>query len=260
MGESTTGQVSDAAARVYDAVYLPALFQQWCPRVVASAEISAGQEVIDVACGTGALALAASEAVGADGFVAGVDNNTGMLAVAATKSATVEWYHAGAESLPFEQDRFDRALCQFGLMYFKDRVGAIGEMMRVLRPDGRLVLVVWDELAHNPGLAAEEYLWQQVFDEEIDEAPYSLGNKSILEQLLRQAGISDFRIETHTGTARYDSIRSWIHTGAAGWTDDDALDADELELLLDTAERELAHFRTARGHVEFSTSAHIVTA
>ncbi len=259
MGDSSTGQVSDAAARIYDSVYLPALFQQWCPLVVNSAAVSRGQPVADIACGTGALALALQQVVGDEGSVTGVDNNAGMLAVARAKSPVIDWQLAAAEALPFADDSFDRVTCQFGLMYFEDRVAAIREMLRVLRPGGRVVLAVWDELANNPGLSAEEHLWQQVFDEEIDETPYSLGNLTGLETLLRQAGDPDFRIETLAGRGRFDSVRHWIHTGAAGWTDDDALDEDELEQLLVTAERELSRFETETGRVEFPTSAHIIT-
>ncbi len=259
MGDGSTGQVSDAAARIYDAVYLPALFQQWCAPLLASAEVSPGHRVLDVACGTGVLALALQQAVGTGGSVAGVDNNAGMLAVARSKSATIDWRPGAAETLPFANNCFDRVLCQFGLMYFENRVAAVREMLRVLRPGGRLTLAVWDGLANNPGLLAEEMLWQQLFDEEIDEVPYSLGDRSALENLLRQAGVSDLRIETRAGLARFDSVRDWIHTGAAGWTDDDALDENELARLLATAERELRRFETAAGTVEFPISAHIVT-
>ena len=121
-------------------------------------------------------------------------------------------------------------------------------------------MVVWDSLDNNPGLAAEEYLWQQVFYGEVDETPYRLGDIGALEGLFRSSGVTDIQIATHEGTARFDSIESWIHTGAKGWTQDDALSDDQLKLLLKTAEEKLTSFRTSRGTVAFPTSAHIVTA
>ncbi len=146
-------------------------------------------------------------------------------------------------------------------MYFENQEIAIREMMRVLHPGGSLAVVVWDDLEHNPGFAAENMLWQQVFgEEEGDESPNNLGDKLILENLFRSSGVANVQITTHQGTARFESIESWIHTGAKGWTEDDAISDDQLNLLLKTAEEELTSFRTVEGTVTFPTSAHIVTA
>jgi ubiquinone/menaquinone biosynthesis C-methylase UbiE len=260
MGDNETGQVSDEAARIYEEFYLPALFEEWPPLVVNAAKIQQGDRVIDVACGTGALAIAVYEHVGPEGAVVGIDVNDGMLNIARSKSSSIEWLNAPAEALPFNDDQFDRVVSQFGLMYFEDQERAIQEMMRVLQQDGFLAVVVWDKLENNPGVAAEEHLWQQVFGTEPDETPYRLGDKRVLEDLFKSSGINDARITTHKGTARFDSIESWIHTGAKGWTADDALSDDQLRLLLKTAEEELTSFRTAQGAVTFPTSAHVVTA
>jgi SAM-dependent methyltransferase len=260
MGDSGTGQVSEDAAKIYEAVYLPALFQEWCPRVLAAADVESGHHVVDIACGTGALAVAVAENVAPNGRAVGIDVNEGMLDIARSKSVSVEWINAPAEVLPFNDEHFDCVVSQFGLMYFENQQSAIREMMRVLQQSGSLAVAVWDRLDRNPGLAAEEHLWQQVFNGEVDETPYSLGDKGALESLFRNSGITDIQIATHEGTARFDSIESWIHTGAKGWTEDDALSDDQLKLLLKTAEEELTSFRTSHGTVAFPTSAHIVTA
>ncbi len=182
-----------------------------------------------------------------------------MLSIARSKSSSVEWLNSPAEALPFNDNYYDCVISQFGLMYFENQVGAIREMMRVLQPGGSLTVAVWDELANNPGLAAEEHLWQHVFGGEVEETPYSLGDQGVLEYLFKSADVTDIRITTHAGTALFDSIESWIHTGAKGWAEDDAIDNDQLELLLSTAERELTDFRTTQGSVVFPTSAHIVS-
>lgn len=261
MGDSETGQVSEDAAKIYEDVYLPALFKEWCPLVVEAANIQKGHRVIDVACGTGALAIAVSDHAGSEGTTAGIDINEGMLNIARSKSSSVEWINAPAEALPFEDDHFNCAVSQFGLMYFENQETAIREMMRVLHPGGSLAVVVWNELEHNPGFAAENELWQQVFGEEMeDESPNKLGNKIVLENLFKISSVANVQITTHQGTARFESIESWIHTGAKGWTEDDAISDDQLKLLLKTAEEELTSFRTAEGAVIFPTSAHIVTA
>jgi len=260
MGDSETGQISEDAAKIYEDVYLPALFLDWCPLAIQAASVKSGDSVVDVACGTGALAIAVSEHVGPEGKTIGVDINEGMLNIARSKSSSVKWLNAPAEELPFTDDYFNSVVSQFGIMYFENQEVAIREMMRVLQPNGTIVVTVWDKLDNNPGLAAEEYLWQQVFGGEVEEAPYRLGDKEVLEKLFKASGIGDIQIATYEGAARFDSIESWIHTGAKGWTEDDALTDDELKLLLDTAEKELTEFRTIQDTVTFPTSAHIVTA
>lgn len=261
MGDSETGQVSDDAAIIYEEVYLPALFKQWCPLVVKAANIKKGHRVIDVACGTGALALTVYDHIGLGGTVVGIDINEGMLSIAKTKSSCIDWRKASAEALPFDDDDFNCAICQFGLMYFENRGNALREMMRVLQPGGSLGIVVWDKLENNPGLAAEDQLWQQTFGEEWgDETPYSLGDKKVLENLFNSSGIPGAEITTYKGTARFSSIESWIHAGAKGWTEDDAVSDEQLKLLLQAAEKKLANFKTPGGEVAFPTSAHIVSA
>jgi len=260
MGDSETGQVSENAAKIYEEVYLPALIEEWCPLVVEAANIQTGQCVLDVACGTGALAIFVSEFIGTKGTTVGVDINEGMLNIARSKSSSIEWFKAPAEALPFADDNFNCVVSQFGLMYFENQENAIREMMRVIQPGGSLVVVVWDKLDNNPGLAAEVHLWQQVFGEELDEIPYQLGEKGVLENLFMSSGVTDFQITTQKGTAHFESIEIWIHTGAKGWAEDDALSEDQLELLLKTAEEELINFKTAEGSVTFPMSARIVTA
>ncbi len=261
MGDSETGQVSEDAAKIYEEIYLPALFKQWCPLVVEVVNIQKGHSVIDVACGTGALAITVSDHIGPEGTTVGVDINEGMLNIARTKSSSVKWLNSPAEALPFEDHSFNCVVSQFGLMYFENQEIAIREMMRVLQPGGSLAVVVWDKLENNPGLAAEDQLWRQVFGEKWgDETPYRLGDKAILEHLFKTSGVTSVQTTTHQGTAHFDSIESWIHTGAKGWTQDDALSDDQLELLLKSAEEKLTDFKAADCSVSFATSAHIVTA
>ena len=145
------GQVTGSAAEIYDEFFVPALFQDWSDRVADHAQIQAGQSVLDVACGTGVLARAVHNRVGHTGQVVGIDINEGMLAVARSKSAEIEWKHNPAESLPFETGSFDAVVSQFGLMFFENRALAIDEIIRVLRPDGKLAIAVWDTLDNTPG-------------------------------------------------------------------------------------------------------------
>jgi ubiquinone/menaquinone biosynthesis C-methylase UbiE len=95
------------AATVYEDFLVPALFQEWAPRVVSAAELQPGHRVLDVACGTGVLAREAALCVGSTGSVVGLDANPGMLAVAARLAPGVEWRQGTAESLPYPDESFN---------------------------------------------------------------------------------------------------------------------------------------------------------
>jgi SAM-dependent methyltransferase len=263
MSQTSTGQISAEAAEIYEAFYLPALFQEWTPRMADAARIGPVQRVLDVACGTGVLARALAPLVGAPGSVAGLDINEGMLAVARRKAPDIEWRHGRAESLPFDGASFDAVLCQFGLMFFTDRHAALREMVRVLRPGGRLVVAVWASFADTPGYAALVALLRRLFGAETAQglsAPYVLGDPSHLRALLVEAGLPTVEVTTHQGTARFPSIESWVYTDVKGWTIAHMIDEAGYRWLLDEAQRELRPFATGDGRVCFSAPGHIAAA
>jgi SAM-dependent methyltransferase len=119
--DAATGQVIASAAEVYEQFFVPALFAQWPERVLDHAGVVGGDDVLDVACGTGVVARAAADRLRGHGSVSGVDVNDAMLAVARRSAAPVTWVPGRAEALPFPDGAFDRVVCQFGLMFFTDR-------------------------------------------------------------------------------------------------------------------------------------------
>jgi ubiquinone/menaquinone biosynthesis C-methylase UbiE len=263
MGETLKGQVIRSAAEIYDEFFLPALFQEWAPRVADAARLAPGQQVLDVACGTGVLACEARGRVGKGGMVTGLDRNEGMLAVALRKAPELEWRLGLAEGLPFRTASFDAVVSQFGLMFFEDRVKALGEMWRALKPDGRLAVAVWDALDKSPGYAAMAALLHRLFGTRIaDEmhAPFALGNVGSLRTLFEAAGVPDIEIRTIVGKARFPSIESWVRTDVKGWTLADLIDDAQYALLLREAETALKAYVSDDGTVVFDASAHIVTA
>jgi SAM-dependent methyltransferase len=258
-----TGQVSASAAEVYEEFFLPALFQEWPPRIVDAARIATGQKVLDVACGTGVLARAAAGRVGPAGKVVGLDLNEGMLAVAKAKAPQVEWRQGRAEALPFDAGSFDAVVSQFGLMFFDDRRRAIAEMWRVLRPGGRLVVAVWDSLENTPGYAAVTEMLHRLFGVEFANAlrsPYSLGDREALGVLFAEAGVGAAEVTTHEGTARFPSIDAWIFTDVKGWTLADMIDDAQFARLREAAQWVLRGFVGRDGTVSFRAPAHIATA
>jgi ubiquinone/menaquinone biosynthesis C-methylase UbiE len=135
------------------AVYEPRWQAQLAPAHEALMALAAPQpqeRVLDVACGTGLVALAAAEAVGPQGHVLGTDLSDHMVDAARQRASQRGLRQLGfarmdAEQLALPDGGFDLALCALGLMYVPDPARALREMHRVLRPGGRLVVVVWGD-------------------------------------------------------------------------------------------------------------------
>jgi ubiquinone/menaquinone biosynthesis C-methylase UbiE len=261
MDENTKGQVSQNAAEVYEEYFVPALFQEWPERVLDAASLKAGERFLDVACGSGVLARYAVERVGVSGKVTGLDVNDGMLSVARRIAPAIEWESGRAEDLPFPDDSFDAIGCQFGLMFFDDRVGAIRDMMRVLSPGGRMAAAVWDSLDHSPGFLVLANLLQTFFGETAAkslQAPFCLGDRQTLRAIFVEAGIQDAQIETHTGIARFRSMDDWLYTNIKGWTLAESIDDAQYYRLLQEAQIAFKPFLTSDGAIVFPSPAHIV--
>jgi SAM-dependent methyltransferase len=116
------------------------------------ARLAPGEQVLDVACGTGLISFDAAWEVGAGGGVLGVDISGEMVEAARRQAegrglANVRFTRMDAEALALPDGGFDAALCGLGLMYAPDPVKALAEMRRVLRFGGRAVLSVWGDRA-----------------------------------------------------------------------------------------------------------------
>ena len=259
-----TARCADSPADVYEDLFVPALFHQWGPIVAMAGAIGPGQRVLDVACGTGVLAMAAAERVASAGKVVGIDPNRDMLAVARRKSQRIDWREGSAESLPFPDADFDAVVSQFGFMFFEEPVTALQEMMRVLRPGGTLAVAVCDSLDQSPGYAALADLLRRLFGERIANAfraPFALGDPKRLLSLCAEAGIPGATATRHQGTVRFESIESLISTErACAWTLGGLLDDKQFERLLSESRHALGPFAGADGKVVFDMPALILTA
>jgi len=128
--------------------------------LLAGAALAPGEQVLDVACGTGLVTFAAARAVGPTGRVVGVDLAGRMVAAAGRRADTLGLANVGfarmdAEALALPDASVDAVLCSLGLMYLPEPAQALREMRRVLRPGGRLALAVWGDRARCG--------WQAVF-------------------------------------------------------------------------------------------------
>ena len=260
MSDTDRGQVSATAAEVYDAFFVPALFEQWTDVVLDLADVRSGHRVLDVGCGTGVLSRAAHARVGPHGHVAGLDPNDGMLAVARRAEPHVEWHTGSAEQMPYPDHSFDRTVSQFALMYFTDPTAAFREFSRVTRPNGRVAIAVWDRLDNNRGYARLATLIEELFGADAADAirvPFHMGDADNLVSLA-EAALRDTAVTRHPGVARFESVQAWVHTEIRGWTLADTIADHEFATLVDAADDQLGDLVTDNG-VAFDVSTLVVT-
>jgi ubiquinone/menaquinone biosynthesis C-methylase UbiE len=141
------GQLFDRAAKTYDSIG-PSFFAHFGSKMVSFAEINSGAQVLDVACGRGAILFPAAKAVGEHGHVVGIDLSESMVNETSKEiikrslmNATV--LKMDAENLDFPDASFDLVLAGFCIFFFTDPNQAFQEMHRVLKPKGKIVLSTW---------------------------------------------------------------------------------------------------------------------
>jgi len=131
----------DRIAGVYDlmnTVMTAGLHHQWRTRAVDLARVGPGTRALDVATGTGDLAI---ELAARGGDVVGSDFSEGMLERARAKAPGLTWEQADALALPYPDDAFDAATVGFGARNFSDLPRGLSEMVRVVKPGGRVVIL-----------------------------------------------------------------------------------------------------------------------
>lgn len=246
-------------AEIYDGKFVPALFGPWGPVVAEAAGIGRGKRVLDVACGTGALTLAALDRVGSQGQVVGLDANPDMLTVARRKTDAIQWQEGLAEKLPFESDSFDAVISQFAFMFFEDRSKAMREMMRVLKPGGHLLVAVCGAVERSPGYATFAQLLDRLFGKEVGNsfrAPFVLGDPEELRRIAEEAGIKGAGVEERFGSVRFSTIDELVSTErACVWTLGGILDPEQFDTLLQESKKVLQPFTGPDGRVTFDMPA-----
>lgn len=175
--------------------------------LLAAAALQPGEQVLDVACGTGPITLRAAAAVGTQGGVLGVDLSQRMIDAALQRAArlaqpSVSFTRMDAAQLALPDARFDVVLCSLGLMYLPDPLQAVREMRRVLRPGGRLVLSVWGERARCGWAALFEIVDAEVASE-VCPLFFGLGRQDALARLCTEAGLRPTAQQRQAATLAY---------------------------------------------------------
>lgn len=198
---------SGTAAENYQRYFVPTIATAVSAELLRTADLKAGERVVDVACGTGLIARLAAERVGPTGSVTGVDIADEMIDVAKSVEAVAEpridWHVADAKALPLPDESYDVATCQMGLMFMEDRSGALGEIRRVLVPGGRIVV-------NTPGRIQPVFQhMEEAIVEHIDpdlgvfvHAVFSMHDPEMLTSLLGDAGFQDVSAAETIATLR----------------------------------------------------------
>lgn len=186
---------------LYDRYMVPLLFEPYAKVVADRAALLQPAQILETAAGTGVVTRAMSEAVPEADIIA-TDINPGMLEVAAQQldARRVTLEQANAQDLPYPDATFDLVVCQFGIMFFPDKVRANSEARRVLRTGGQYLVVTFDRLDRNPVTGAAEQAVANMFPEDppryMERGPFSYADPAVIEGDLRAAGFTEIELET----------------------------------------------------------------
>ncbi len=186
---------------LYDRYMGPLLFEPYARLIAERSAILQPTCILETAAGTGIVTRALNEAVPQAQIVA-TDLHPGMIEFAGrdVRSERVTFQSADAQDLPFGDGSFDLVVCQFGVMFFPDKIRAGREARRVLTSGGRYLLVSFDRLDLNPVPKAAEDAVVALFPDDppqyMERGPFSYADPAVIEQDLLEAGFTDIQLET----------------------------------------------------------------
>jgi SAM-dependent methyltransferase len=220
--EASQQQWSDSAARWARAAEeeeAPGASADAATWMLDVASIRSGERILELACGAGRVGLQAASLVGPEGTVLCSDFSEAMVEAVNDRIARGGITNAEARVLDAQQldldggETFDLVLCRFGYMLMADPQQALRESARVLRPDGRLVLAVWDSAEKNPWLST-------IFDavmthlnapppEPGTPGPFALAQTGLLQETMERAGLTEVDLVEIKTEQTYDSPEAW---------------------------------------------------
>lgn len=206
--------------------------------------------VLELAAGTGALTRELAAGLSPLAEIVATDLNPAMLEEAERTGTArpVHWRQADAMRLPFDDAGFDLVACQFGVMFFPDRVAALAEARRVLRPGGALLFNTWDRIGDNVFAAAVTDALARLFPDDpprfLARVPHGYHEATGLRGDAEAAGFTAVRLDTVTAISRAGSARAVALAYCAGTplrNEIEARDPAALDAAIATAEAELVH-------------------
>ena len=248
---------------LYDRYMVPLLFEPFAHVVAERMGRLQPRTLLETAAGTGVVTAILAEAIPEAKIIA-TDVNPAVVQFAAAKLAVgnVTVQQANAQDLPFEDGRFDAVVCQFGVMFFPDKVRANSEARRVLTPGGSYLLVTFDRLTQNPVPEAADRAVEQLFPGDppryMERGPFSYTDPVVIEADLHAAGFKTVQVDTisvQTRVSARDAAAGMV-LGSPFRAEIERRDPDGLERAVDAVTEALASLDGA----DASVSAHVVTA
>ncbi len=249
---------------LYQRYLVPMLFAPYARDLAARAAALAPGRILETAAGTGVVTAALLEAA-PDAEIVATDLNQAMLDVAAAtiRAPNVRFQAADAQALPFADASFDMVVCQFGVMFFPDRVAAYREARRVLRPGGHFLFNAWSRIEDNPLSEAVTEAIAALFPKDpaafMRRVPFGYHDIARIEEDLHEAGFEEIEVETVEKSSRSGTALE----AATGFCHGTPLRAEieargSLDEATERAAAALARFEGADG-LEAPMSARVVT-
>ncbi len=206
---AATDAFKHSTPELYDRFMGPLFFEPYAHFIAERSAQFRPDRILETAAGTGIVTEALHRAAPNAEIVA-TDINPAMLDHASQRigSDLVTFERADAQELPFADASFDLVLCQFGVMFFPDKVRAAAEAHRVLRSRGRYIFVTFDRLDQNPVPKAAGEAVAAMFTEHpryMERGPFSYSEPERIEDDLMTAGFTDIELETVELSTRVDA-------------------------------------------------------
>jgi len=253
----------------YDQKLGELLFAPYAADMAMRMRSLAAGRLLETAAGTGIVTRQLAAHLPASVEIVATDLNQPMLDYAATRQGSdsrIEWRQPDALDLPFEDASFDVVCCQFGAMFFPNRVAGYVEARRVLRPGGRFVFNVWDRIEENAFADDVTNAVAAVFPHDpprfLARTPHGYHDVALIREDLSRAGFADIEIETREEVSRAPSARDAATAYCQGTplrNEIEARDASLLQLATDRATQAIAS-RHGNGPVAGKIQAHVIVA
>ena len=266
--QATDKLFAGSIPEIYDTLMVPLLFDVYARDLAARVARFRPRDVLETAAGTGALTTALASQLPAQCNIVASDLNQPMLDRAAAKPALqgrITFRQADALALPFEDRTFDVVVCQFGAMFFPDRVKGYREARRVLKPGGWLVFDVWDEIGTNDFANVVQQSLATVFPNDpptfMARTPHGYHDVEKIRGDLKSAGFAEVSIATVDHASKAASAREAAVAYCQGTPIRNEIDArgGSLEAATEAATAALAR-RFGNGAIEGRMRAHVITA
>jgi ubiquinone/menaquinone biosynthesis C-methylase UbiE len=255
--------------KFYDTLMVPLIFEAYAANMAELVAVSSPDSVLETAAGSGVVTRSLAQRLKPDARYVVTDLNQPMLDYAAARqgvNSRIEWRQADALDLPFGAASFDVVCCQFGAMFFPNRVAGYAEARRVLKPGGRFVFSVWDRIEENVFADEVTNAVANVFPHDpprfLARTPHGYHDIALIRDELNCAGFTDIKIETREEVSRAASARDAATAYCQGTplrNEIEARDASLLQFATDCATQAIAS-RHGEGQVSGKIQAHVIVA